>query len=129
LFLEILEVGHEGSIAHGLVLDDVDDAKGSIFLQANIVGRVAAQVRNWRGQPWLGSGVLDLLLSLAEYEGLRVDVDKLEEVLVGVAFSLVLLGLGLASLDQVEAWELVDLVLVYEGLLSVLDETELKSFL
>lgn len=129
MFLEILEIGHEGSVTHGLVLDDIDDAKGSIFLQANVIGRVTTQVRNCGGQPWLGSGVLNLLLGLAKHEGLRVDVDELEEVLVGVTFALVLLGFSLASLDQVEAWEFVDLVLLYKGFISVLDETELKSFI
>jgi hypothetical protein len=59
---------------------------------------------------------------ISEYESLTVDVDEIENSLIIVFFSLVLLRFSIFFLNEEDSRELLDLILADYALLSVLDK-------
>ena len=111
-FLNTLDCLNNLVVGVSLRLDDVDDAENSIFLKADVIGTLFAQVRHWLAQPWLGGGTFNgYVISSCEDESLRVNVNEFEEILVREIVAFVLDRFLLLMLQYEESWVLRNTIL------------------
>ena len=117
------------SVALWSLWHNVDHAKNTVLLQADVVRTFLAKEGHWFGEPWSASSAFDGLFDLIEDEGLWVRVDELKEWVIAEVITIVDNGCFLSVFQDLEAWEALNFILLDQFFLLGFHHAELKSFL